>query len=193
MCSNQPVDIGFLIDESGSVGETNFNTSLDLVRKFVNDFDIGNNTVKISVFAFREFIGNGFYFNCCNDKASIRYEINNINFTSGGQDFEMALIFARNTMFQKLNGARDFSHKILIFCTDGQSSIQDSASLLHQLGVIVYAVGVGSGVDRNQLNQIATNESYVFIVPSYSDLVGQGYNDIHSQICIGKYLKTLRN
>ncbi|OPL33575.1 hypothetical protein AM593_01064, partial [Mytilus galloprovincialis] len=66
---------------------------------------------------------------------------------------------------------------------DGRSSVQDSGSLLHQLGVIVFAVGIGSNVDRAQLNKIASNESYVFVLPNYSDLVGQGYNDILSMVC----------
>ncbi|CAG2191308.1 unnamed protein product [Mytilus edulis] len=184
VCSDQPADIGFLIDESGSVGATNFKINLDLITKIVDDFDIGNSSVKISTFAFHELIGDGFYFSCCNDKASIKSNINSISFKGGGQDFEMALAFARKSMFQTNNGSRDFSLKILLFFTDGQSQIQDGGSLLHNLGVIVYAVGFGNDVDRNQLNKIATNESYVFMMPSYSDLIGQGYNDIKSQICI---------
>lgn len=152
-------------------------------------FDIGNSFVKISVFAFHQLIGNGFYFSCCNDKASIKSKIDNINFNSGNEDFEIALNFARNNMFQTYNETRDFSLKILIFFTDGRSSVQDSGSLLHQLGVIVFAVGIGSNVDRDQLNKIASNESYVFVLPNYSALVGQGYNDILSMVCTGKFLK----
>lgn len=136
----------------------------------MDDFDIGNSSVKISVFAFHQLIGNGIYFSCCNDKASIKSKIDNINFNSGGENFEIALNFARNNMFQTNNETRDFSLKILMFFTDGRSSIQDNTSLLQQLGVIVFAVGVGNNV---QLNKIASNESYVFMMPSYSDLVGQ--------------------
>ncbi|VDI09093.1 Hypothetical predicted protein [Mytilus galloprovincialis] len=184
VCSDQPADIGFLIDESGSVGATNFNINLDFVKTIVNDFEIGNSSVKISTFAFHQFIGDGFYFNCCNDKASIVSNINSIIFKGGTEDFAMALAFARNNMFQTKNGSRDFSLKILMFFTDGNSPIQDGGGLLHNLGVIVYVVGFGNGVDRNQLNKIATNESYVFMMSNYSYSVGQGYNDIKSQICI---------
>ncbi|VDI43925.1 Hypothetical predicted protein [Mytilus galloprovincialis] len=162
VCSNQPADIGFLIDESGSVSQTNFNINLDLVKKFVDDFEIGNNAVKISVFAFHQLIGDGFYFSCCHSKASIKSEIDNINFASGGEDFEMALTFAKSYMFQSVNGARSCTLKILMFFTDG----------------------VGSGVNKDTLNKIATNGSYVFMMPSYSDLLGEGYSNITSQICI---------
>ncbi|VDI77269.1 Hypothetical predicted protein [Mytilus galloprovincialis] len=183
VCSNQPADIGFLIDESGSVGATNFQKNLDFVKQFVDVFDIGNTAVKISTFAFHHSMGNGFHFSCCNDKASIKSNVDKINYHSGGQDFDMALSFSKNSMFQSVNGARDFSLKILMFFTDGRSLIQDGGSLLHRLGIIVYAVGVGGNVDRNQLDKIATNQSYVFMVSSYADLVGQVYNDIKSKTC----------
>ncbi|CAC5400119.1 COL6A [Mytilus coruscus] len=162
VCSNQPADIGFLIDESGSVGEANFKKNLEFVKQFVDVFDIGNTAVKISTFAFHTLMGKGFHFSCCNDKASIKSKVDKISYSGGGQDFEMALKFSRNSMFQSVNGARDFSLKILMFFTDGQSTVQDGGSILHQLGIIVYSVGVGNGVDRNQLDKIATNQSYVF-------------------------------
>ncbi|CAG2242493.1 unnamed protein product [Mytilus edulis] len=182
-CSNQPADIGFLIDESGSVGEENFKKNLDFVKQFVDVFDIGNSAVKISTFAFHTSMGNGFHFSCCNDKASIKSNVDNISYNWGGENFEMALAFARKNMFQSVNGARDFSLKILIFFTDGRSAVQDGGNSLHQLGVIVYAVGVGGNVDRNQLDKIATNQSYVFMASSYADLVGQVYRDIKSKTC----------
>lgn len=125
-------------------------------------------------------MGNGFHFSCCKDKASIKFNVDNINYNGGGEDFEMALNFSRYSMFQSVNGARDFSLKILMFFTDGQSVIRDGGSILHELGIIVYAFGVGGGVDKNQLEKIATNQSYVFMVSSYADLVGQVYNDIKS-------------
>lgn len=76
----------------------------------------------------------------------------------------------------------------LIFYTDGQSTVQDGGSILHQLGVIVYAVGVGNNVKYEQLNKIATNQSYVFLVSSYAWLVGQVYEDKKSKTCSAKYL-----
>lgn len=89
------------------------------MKQFVDVFDIGNSAVKISSFAFHDFMGDGFHFKCCNDKASIKSHVDDINFSSGNENFEMALAFARNNMFQSVNGARDFSLKILIFFTDG--------------------------------------------------------------------------
>ena len=99
----------------------------------------------------------------------------------------MALAFARDSMFKSQNRARDYTLKILLFFTDGKSFISNDGSALHQLGVIVYVIGVGPSVNADQLNKIATNQSYVFTVYSNSALVGQIYSDIKSKTCSGKF------
>ncbi|CAG2206058.1 unnamed protein product [Mytilus edulis] len=124
VCSDQAADIGFLIDESGSVGATNFKINLDLITKIVDDFDSGNSSVKISTFAFHQLIGDGFYFSCCNDKASIKSISTVYHFKGGGQDFEMALAFARKVCFKQIMEAVTSPLKSCCF-TDGQSQIQD--------------------------------------------------------------------
>lgn len=187
VCKSQPADIGFLLDESGSVGVYNFQQNLDFVRNFVDFFDIGTTAVKISAFAFRTFMGDGFYFNCCHNKATIKSQINGIRYQGGGENFEMALAFARNNIFQKGNGMRDSSVKILIFFTDGQSGVLDGGQKLFDRGIIVYAVGVGRNTNRNQLIKIATNDSYVYQAPGYGSLLGQISIDIKSKICNGKF------
>lgn len=96
-CSNQPADIRFLIHQSRGVGKPNIRKNFDFVDKFVDDFDIGNNSVKISSFAFNTSIGDGFYFNCCYDKISIKSNVDNYN--SGRHDFKMALNFAKKKVY----------------------------------------------------------------------------------------------
>lgn len=165
----------------------NFKKNLTFIKKCVDDFEIANSAVKLSAFAFANLTGNGFHFNRCFNKTSIKSNVDNINYGNiYRQDFEMALNFARNSTFQTENGARVFSLKMLMFFTDGRSnSLEDGGILFHELGGIVYAVGVGSNVDRIQLNKIATNQSYVFMLSCYADLVGQVYRDTQSKTCTG--------
>lgn len=92
-----------------SVGDTNFNKHLALVKQFVDDFEIGNSAVELGAFAFANLTGNGFHFNCCFDKTIIKSNVDTINYDyMYGQDFEMVLAFARNSIFQTVNGARAF-------------------------------------------------------------------------------------
>ena len=45
-------DIVFLLDKSGSVGQSNFNKMLEFVKDVSSDFDIGPNDVQIGVDTF---------------------------------------------------------------------------------------------------------------------------------------------
>lgn len=52
-------------------------------------------------------------------------------------------------------------------------------------GVTVYAIGVGSGADRAELEQIASGSDYVFTFSSFSDLQDIAPK-ITKRLCAGK-------
>ena len=52
-------------------------------------------------------------------------------------------------------------------------------------GVTVYAIGVGSGADRAELEQIASGSEYVFTSSSFSDLQNIAPR-ITKRFCSGK-------
>ena len=70
----------------------------------------------------------------------------------GGTNTSYGLKFVRENSFQPQHGARTNASKILIVITDGQSadsvSTKHEAQLLHNQGIKVYAVGVGSDVSQ---------------------------------------------
>lgn len=68
----------------------------------------------------------------------------------GGTNTSFGIQFVRENSFEPQNGGRQNATRIVIVITDGQSADQAAtkheAQLLHQQGVQVYAVGVGSQV-----------------------------------------------
>ena len=56
-------------------------------------------------------------------------------------------------------------------------------------GVIVYALGVGSGPDRAELEEIASGPEYVFTSSSFKDLQNI-VPRITGQLCEGLYYKS---
>ena len=50
----------------------------------------------------------------------------------------------------------------------------------------MYALGVGSGADRAELEEIASRSDYVSISPSFKDLLSIS-SGLRQQFCSGKY------
>ena len=70
-----------------------------------------------------------------------------------------------------------FPFQIAIVITDGQqtpsgefTSVAVASAGIKNKGVTVYAIGVGSGVDRNELEEIASSSEYVLTSSSFRAL-----------------------
>ena len=77
--------------------------------------------------------------------------------------------------------------------TDGKQTTAEKYTRLSEAsqgmknkGVTVYALGVGSGADRAELEEIASRSDYVSISPSFKDLLSIS-SELRQQFCSGKY------
>ncbi|VDI58829.1 Hypothetical predicted protein, partial [Mytilus galloprovincialis] len=180
----EPADIGFLVDASGSVNSNDFEKAKRFIINFTKEFSISNRAVQISVFAFNDEVEGGFYLNSYSTEEEISSAILGIVFTGGNTDFDIPLNFARTQMFVPQNGARSYVKKILIFITDGDADITDEpGQLLRDIGVTVYTIGVGENVNTNNLDKIATSVNHRYIALNFSLIDDLGQN-LTSQACI---------
>ena len=76
--------------------------------------------------------------------------------------------------------------------TDGKQSTKENYTRLSEAsqgiknkGVTVYALGVGNGVDRAELEEIASGPSYIFTSSSFSDLQSIAPR-ITKRLCAGR-------
>ncbi len=92
---------------------------------------------------------------------------------------DLGLHVANTQLFTKEAGMRENVTKVAIFFTDGIQTTQgvddlipisDVASRLRERGIVIFAVGIGNGVERKQLLEIAGREEYVIMMTSFSDL-----------------------
>ncbi len=64
--------------------------------------------------------------------------------------------------------------QVLIFLTDGQSSggVEQPVQQLKNLGVIIFSIGVGSGVSQSELETIASSpaDKHVHLLGSFNEL-----------------------
>ena len=77
-------------------------------------------------------------------------------------------------MCVQAHGDRDFAPNLLVLVTDGKSNNKaetlKQAAELHKTNTNVFAVGVGSGVDMQEINAIATDPKNVFTVTNFDAL-----------------------
>lgn len=85
-----------------------------------------------------------------------------------------ALQLAREQMFTAAKGSRPDVPKIVIVLTDGQSTngleTANQARLLKNSGVLVLSIGIGNGVNKQELQTIASLPQDVFQVTNFDVL-----------------------
>ncbi|XP_061180375.1 uncharacterized protein LOC133188916 [Saccostrea echinata] len=156
-------DIVFLMDESGSIGLTNFGKMKTFVNAVISNFQIGTTANQFSVVTFESSAKQVFQLNAYLTITSLQNAVSAISFSSGGTDIGEALDYARLYSFQSYRGARSDAAKIGVLVTDGQSTISNEADQLKAIGVTIFCVGVGSGVNSAVLRSISSHNDYTYL------------------------------
>ena len=181
------------MDESGSVGYSDFELMKDFVRAIANSYNIGPDAVRIGVQTYGSGYTFEFYLSTYSAKADVLNAIDNIVFNGGGTNTATALNAILNYAFTEAYGARPSSQgipRITIVITDGYSnsysSTANAAQQLHNAGIIVFAVGI-AGANTNELYAIASNPAYVSFLSTFdANLLSNLQVTISNEACVGK-------
>ena len=187
-CTSSQADVVFLVDDSSSVGISNFKNK---VRPFVQDvvrtLDIGPSAVQVGYTSFSNTVVHQFNLNEYMDKDALISAIGDVLFRTGGTDIQKALTEAYKEHFQTAaNGVRKDSAKVLVLITDGSSTGTNSISqTIRDAGITILCVGIKSA-NLAQLESIAGDPSKVFIASDFSRLASIQENLI-TETCEGRW------
>jgi len=160
-CLADNLDMAFLIDASGSIQSNNYETSKQFVADILDSFTIDTDKVRLGVTRFSTAVNTHVYFSDHNSKAALQQMIMDLPYDSRGTNTGAAIDHLRTVVFTTDKGMRQESAKIAIIQTDGRSNNKqltlEAAPKLRDEGVTVFAIGVGSGIDENELIGIATS------------------------------------
>ncbi|NXD29651.1 CO7A1 protein, partial [Spelaeornis formosus] len=179
VCGNLKADVGFLVDESSSIGQSNFNKVKDFLFRIVSYFPkIGPEGTQIpfpeivAVAQYSEETRAAFHFNQHQHRNGALGAIRGLSYTGGNTKTGHAISYVLKELFQPSRGMRPGFPHILVLVTDGQSQddVLPSARAAHALGLHVIAVGV-SGADPMELHKILLqqNPQNVFYVSTFDD------------------------
>ncbi|XP_060071561.1 uncharacterized protein LOC132551440 [Ylistrum balloti] len=176
-CGSAPADLVFLVDESSSIGSSNFQIQkqfvIDLLHNSVIATNIETGIMRVALVTFSRNPTKRFGLNTYNTTADMSALINSIPYDKSGTEIEKGLRYVREVTLSAAEGARSEAPKIVILLTDGSSSdnSETEANLLRDMDVTLLVIGIGN-VDMDQLKAIAANDKFLFTVADFSELSG---------------------
>uniref|UniRef100_A0A0K0E4G1 C-type lectin domain-containing protein n=2 Tax=Strongyloides stercoralis TaxID=6248 RepID=A0A0K0E4G1_STRER len=175
-CTLSSLDIVFVVDESGSIGQTNYFQAMHSLSVMVNDSlkigqSVSDSHVGMVLFNSEPYL----YFNLSrySNNEGVAEAIYNAPYNGGGTNIYLALKYGIENIFGG-SGDRVSDPNVILLITDGQDSNADKLKQLNieatNKNITIFAIGVGGDVDYAELLAAAGNTSRVFTGKSYSDL-----------------------
>lgn len=167
------IDVVFVIDSSGSMWDNDHSgLRKEAAKAFVDK--LGSND-RAAVIDFDH--DASVYQDFTSDHTNLKNAINRIN-DSGGTDLGAGMGKAIS-LFTNSSYTRTDAYKYIIFLTDGDGSYNTgytSAASSH--GIVVYTVGLGSGVKESTLKAIADGTGGKYYFASTADALSGIYKDV---------------
>uniref|UniRef100_I3KW07 VWFA domain-containing protein n=1 Tax=Oreochromis niloticus TaxID=8128 RepID=I3KW07_ORENI len=177
VCPTQ-VDIAFLLDGSGSVSISDFQTMTKFVEDLIKSFLSVDAQFSVSQFSSLPRVH--FYFKKFSSSGSLKTEIDGITQLGGSTHTAKAIRHVVNNVFTPQRGSRPDVKKVLIVITDGQSNdrydLGNAAQLAGNQNIVRFAIGVGNAFfqpeAKKELRTIASSPSdnHVFQVQNFNAL-----------------------
>lgn len=118
------MDVGIIMDRSGSVGSADFKKSKDFVRTLVHRFQISSHGTRVGIIAYESTSHLAVKFSDVHVQtpSAMSGIINNISYTGGGTRTDTALEKANSGLFSSRGGDRGDKPNVLVVITDGKTN-----------------------------------------------------------------------
>ncbi|XP_026018701.1 integrin alpha-M-like [Astatotilapia calliptera] len=176
-CRTQ-ADIAFLLDGSGSVRSTDFQTMKNFVKDLIKSFLSSDTQFSVSQFSTDPQVH--FNFKKFYSSESVETDIDRIRQLRGWTYTAKAITHVVNNVFKQQSGSRPNVKKVLIVITDGESNdrqnLRDATKRAESKNIVRFAIGVGNAFSedaaKQELDTIASSPSdkHVFKVENFDAL-----------------------
>jgi hypothetical protein len=178
-CSQElKMDLGFVLDSSGSVGPSNYELQKQFTKDLLGRVNVGPNKTHVGIINYSDLAQ---VLTSLNTDYALDQKLRRVNqaiYYESGTNTALALQQA-DTVFSYSNGRRPSEEgvtPVIFVITDGKSNNSaatiQAANVLKQKNIVLVSVGVGIGPDLNELYAICTppaSENY-FAMSDYNAL-----------------------
>ena len=194
-CKNRkPVDIGFMLDESGSVVSKDWKNTGKFTKVVAKAASIQKDLGRASIITFDSTSKLKITFDAHQIYDAFARAVDNLNQGGGGTNIIDALDKGLNEMFQTKNGMREKSEKIAVLITDGKdfgngiSIYKEVGKKYQERNIKLLIVGVGN-VDREKLKELVKEKRDFFVAENFDQLLATVVTRIAENVqgvCEGK-------
>ncbi|XP_077164750.1 uncharacterized protein LOC143822911 isoform X3 [Paroedura picta] len=167
-CRTAPSDLVFILDGSYSVGPENFEIVKRWLLNITSNFNIGPKFTQVGVVQYSDYPVLEIPLGTHDSNENLVREMESIQYLGGNTRTGRAIQFAIDHQFAK---SPRFLTKIAVVLTDGKSQdeVKDVAAEARKNKITLFAIGVGSETEEDELRAIANKPSsrYVFYVEDY--------------------------
>ena len=117
-----PIDVVFVLDESGSIGWPNFDLMKSFLSQLVSRLDIDSGQTRVGLVTFASGVGTHFNLNAHSTVAAVQSAIASLGYAGGTTNTHLALAYVRTTMLISAAGDRPDVPNVVVVLTDGQST-----------------------------------------------------------------------
>lgn len=170
----------FLVDESGSVGQNNFDVLKDFMNRIIQHLNIGPRDNQVGIATYASTARREFDLDSYSTKPSLIHAVRYISFNHSGLSFvSRGLRLVASQFFNGTHGDRANYPNVLIILTDGDpldpSRAKLEASSLENQGVEIFVVGISRDATNQNLVDLATDSSHVLPILDFGDLDGPAF------------------
>lgn len=161
------LDVVFVIDSSGSIGDLNYGVMKDFMIDLVNKSDVGKDKVQFGALKYSDDPQILFYLNQYSTKSDIIGAIQRDTLLTGNTYTAKALKHSE-VLFTGQHGSRIQRDvpQTLIVITDGvshdKSELDEVSKRLRSQSVTIYAVGI-KGANEEELQTMASDDKWFYV------------------------------
>ena len=185
-------DVGFILDSSGSLRK-DYGKEKQILKAVAATFGISSNKSRAGVVTFSYFSELSIKLSDHSDISSFNKAVDNIPLMGSTTRIDKALRLARKELFSSVNGGRAGVAKLLILLTDGSQTQdagaedpKDIADELRADGINILVVGIGNGINQNELTQIAGYPQNMYSASSFDEAIRNDFISSFKKIACGK-------
>ena len=173
----RPIDVGFLLDASGSILAKQYQLLKNFINKFADKNELSLPGLHIGVVLFSSSSSVAIKLSDYYDIKSFKKAVESLPHEGSITRIGLGLKTAYDKLFTKEYGARQNVPQMLILLTDGKQTrkynyIEPSipAKSLINSGVFIKAIGIGPYADRQELQTITGSRKDVFMTRYFISL-----------------------